>query len=381
LAIYKSSKGYSIRWYDADGRERQKTYKGVTRDEAVKLEREMLAARDRGERPLHDRDAPTFDTVATAWIEERRSEWKTATREQYEQILARWLRPRFGARRITDITDSEGRQFRTAMVDHGLSPRRINLMLLVLKMVLKHARRYLREDPLRDVKRLREPKVEIDPLAPEEIERFLAESPRWWRPYFTVAFWTGARPNELAALKWGDLDSVHNSFRIRAGRYKFYEESTPKTPASVRDVACLAPVTAAFKAQRVQQAAARIKAGRGMPEPGRDYIFTGRDGGLLNVPYIRQIWYDTLRRAELRRRTMYQTRHSFASNALAAGEDPSWIARQLGHTSTEMLFKVYGRFIPNRTRRDGSALLARMSGQPSDTGKIRAFVGSEGGNA
>ena len=41
---------------------------------------------------------------------------------------------------------------------------------------------------------------------------------------------------------------------------------------------------------------------------------------------------------------------------LAAGEAPEWIARQLGHTSTEMLFRVYSRFIPNLTRQDGSAM-------------------------
>ena len=39
----------------------------------------------------------------------------------------------------------------------------------------------------------------------------------------------------------------------------------------------------------------------------------------------------------------------------AAGESPEWIARQLGHTTTEMLFRVYSRYVPNLTRRDGSA--------------------------
>jgi len=34
----------------------------------------------------------------------------------------------------------------------------------------------------------------------------------------------------------------------------------------------------------------------------------------------------------------------------------------LGHASPEMLFSVYARFIPNRTRRDGSALVSRMDG-------------------
>ena len=63
---------------------------------------------------------------------------------------------------------------------------------------------------------------------------------------------------------------------------------------------------------------------------------------------------------------MYQTRHSFASNALAAGEPPLWVAAMLGHTTPEMLFSVYARYIPNRTRRDGSALLARMGTTPPE---------------
>ena len=86
-----------------------------------------------------------------------------------------------------------------------------------------------------------------------------------------------------------------------------------------------------------------------------------------------KVWYKTLERAQLRRRTVYQTRHSFASNALAAGESPSWVAAQLGHATAEMLFKVYARFIPNRTRRDGSALLTRMANittAQSDTGNL-----------
>jgi hypothetical protein len=37
-----------------------------------------------------------------------------------------------------------------------------------------------------------------------------------------------------------------------------------------------------------------------------------------------------------------------------------------------MLFTVYARFIPNRTRCDGSALLARMTAEVGGTGEIRA---------
>lgn len=259
----------------------------------------------------------------------------------------------------------------TQLQDGGLSARRINLVLLVLKQVIRTAlrRRLIREDPTVGIRKLQEPRTEIDPLDPQEVEALLSACPRWWRPYFTVAFWTGARPNELAALKWGDVDWTRATFRIRAGRYRGVE-STPKTIGGIRNVDMLPPVVEAMKAQRAQQAGARLKRGLGAPEPGSDYIFTGSQNGLLKPNFLRDhVWYPTLKKAELRRRTMYQTRHTFASNALTAGEAPSWVAQMLGHTTPEMLFTVYARYIPNRTRRDGSAFASRMAGLAAPDGQ------------
>jgi len=59
---------------------------------------------------------------------------------------------------------------------------------------------------------------------------------------------------------------------------------------------------------------------------------------------------------------MYETRHTFASWALAAGESPEWVARTLGHVNTAMVYRTYGRYIPNLTRQDGSAF-ERLYGQ------------------
>ncbi len=363
MAVRKTSRGYQIWWYDIDGRFRKRTFRGIGRDETVRIEREILAARDRGERPPDERHAPSFAAFAAEWIEECRSGWKASTLSQYQQILKSQLVPVLGECRVSAISESRIRQLITALQDGGLSARRTNLSLLVLKMILRTAsrRRYLRDDPTETIRSLREPKVEVDPLDPEEVTAFLVVCPAWWRPYFTLAFWTGARPNELAALRWGDVDGARGIFRIRAGRYRG-KEGPPKTASSVRDIDLLPAVAEALKAQKAQQAAERLKRGRGAPEPGQDYVFTGPEGGLLNVNALRdRVWYPTLTKATLSRRTMYQTRHTFASNALAAGEAPSWVAAMLGHASPEMLFSVYTRYIPNRTRRDGSALVGRMS--------------------
>jgi integrase len=370
MAIYKTRKGYTVRWYDADGRERQQTSKGITREEALKLEREKLAERDRGEAPVDRRQSPAFADFAATWQEERRAGWKASTVEQYANVLAHQLLPTFGALRVAQVTEPRVLAWLTALRDGGLGARRTNLALTVLRMILASARRrrWLREDPLIAVRALTTTPVEIDPLAPDEVTAFLGACAPYWRPYFVVAFWTGARPNELAALKWGDLDWTAARFRIRAGRYRGVE-GPPKTTHSVRDVDMLPAVVAALRALKASQAAATLKAGAAPPASG--YVFVGTDGGHLNPNWLRdRIWYATLAKAGLRRRTMYQTRHSFASNALAAGEQPSWVSAMLGHANPRMLFQVYARWIPNRTRRDGSALAARMGG--GDTGVVRA---------
>ncbi len=99
------------------------------------------------------------------------------------------------------------------------------------------------------------------------------------------------------------------------------------------------------------------------------YVFCGMRGNPIHDRAFRRwVWDPIIRHLGLKKRTPYQTRHTCATLWLASGENPEWVARQLGHTTTEMLFRVYSRFIPNLTRRDGSAfeqvLAARGFGGP-----------------
>ena len=169
--------------------------------------------------------------------------WKGSMLAQYQQILKSQLLPVFGELRVSAITESRIRQLITGPHDTGLSARPSNLTLRVLKMILRPALRcrYFRDDPIETIRSLREPRAEVDPLDPEEVTAFLTACPVWWRPYFTVAFWTGARPNELAALRWGDVDGAQGIVRIRAGRDRG-KEGPPKTASRVRDIDLLPPV-------------------------------------------------------------------------------------------------------------------------------------------
>lgn len=52
---------------------------------------------------------------------------------------------------------------------------------------------------------------------------------------------------------------------------------------------------------------------------------------------------------------MYETRHTLTSWVLTMGETPKWVARDLGHIDTSMVYKTYCRYIATLTTLTGSA--------------------------
>ena len=114
----------------------------------------------------------------------------------------------------------------------------------------------------------------------------------------------------------------------------------------------LPPVEAALKRQKARS---RLQG---------TYVFSNSAGGPHEVNNLRKrTWYPTLTKAGLRKRTLYQTRHTFATLMLSTGENPNWVAAMMGHSTVQTLFRHYNRFIPNLTRKDGSAFMAQLAGR------------------
>jgi integrase len=74
------------------------------------------------------------------------------------------------------------------------------------------------------------------------------------------------------------------------------------------------------------------------------YVFCNREGQPIdNKNFSDRVWCPLLRHLGLTKRRPYQMRHTAATLWLASGDAPEWIARQLGHANTQMLFTVYTR--------------------------------------
>jgi integrase len=77
--------------------------------------------------------------------------------------------------------------------------------------------------------------------------------------------------------------------------------------------------------------------------------------------YLR--WIRILRKAEVRYRNPYQTRHTIASSLVVLGEVPPCVAAQMGHTDTTTITRTYGKWTRARRNDDRRAWLMRIYGQ------------------
>lgn len=76
------------------------------------------------------------------------------------------------------------------------------------------------------------------------------------------------------------------------------------------------------------------------------FTYPGR-GGYLSVRHIDGFWTRALCKAGVRHRNAYQTRHTYASMMLSAGEPLAWVSNQLGHSSVLVTAQKYARWIPD----------------------------------
>lgn len=305
----------------------------------------------KGRNTLARSKSPLFSEFCETWYREQVIEWRPSYREKVRVVMDKYLIQYFGHKIVDTIKKSDLLDFRASLAkvknpknQTGLTAARINQIMTPLRMILNEAaERYDFDSPYKNIKNLREEKVDVMPFTLEEVWRFINGVRTDYRNYYIVRFFTGLRTSEIDGLKWANVDLERKEIRVREALVNGSENGT-KTRTSDRVVQMNQPVYEALSRQ--QEVTKRLS----------KYVFCLANGKPLDYHNVnRRIWKPTLVRLGLRYRRAYQTRHTAATLWLAAGENPEWIARQLGHANTEMLFRVYSRYVPDVTRKDGSA--------------------------
>ncbi|TAM13090.1 MAG: DUF3596 domain-containing protein [Nevskiaceae bacterium] len=184
------------------------------------------------------------------------------------------------------------------------------------------------------------------------------------RATVTLAVYTGLRPGELLALAIEDVAPDLSKITVQRSITQSVTFKVPKTNKA-RTVLLYPPAREALKvliADAEQREAADLQVWLNRHESRTDHVRvllspkTQARKKVVNDYFVPSAWNtkwaNLTRRAEIRHRPPYQTRHTYACWNLTARGNLAFIANQLGHSDYSMLVKVYGRWIDSESPRE-----------------------------
>lgn len=176
---------------------------------------------------------------------------------------------------------------------------------------------------------------QADPFDMDEITAILGACDGQERNFWKYAFGSGLRTSELIGIDWTYIDWLHFQSAVEQVQVEGILKTYPKTEAGKRKVDM---TRAAHDALIAQKEFTKLAGGAVFHDPR--YKDRWADDHAL-----KKRWMIILRKAGVRYRNPYQTRHTFASTLLSAGANPLYVAKQMGHKNVEMINRTYGRWI------------------------------------
>jgi integrase len=155
------------------------------------------------------------------------------------------------------------------------------------------------------------------------------------RNLFEFAFWTGLRTSELIALRECDIDLDRKVIFVRKAVVDGSEKET-KTRSSARTHQLHEIALKALKAQLL------------LTSTEDERIFTNpkTNQSWSNDKATYRFWVKAVKQTNIKYRTQYTTRHTYASTMLTENKPIGWVAKQMGHSNIAMTLSTYARWIP-----------------------------------
>lgn len=279
----------------------------------------------------------TIKQAVDIWFNHRSKAWAKSTYRGYVSKVNTHILPNFGRMLVSDFKPSVYKSW-AAKVE--LSPKSINEIRSILHGIFKELfnDEIIPSNPIEKCEPTPRRAKEVRPFNAEERAKILAALPdNSVRDFYTFAFWTGLRTGEQLGLCWQDIDFAKNRIYIRQSIVNGKHAGT-KTVSSSRthqlDPRALSVL------QHIRQYHPRPLAHERIFLDPRTLLPWSYDG----VPRER-FWKPALTEAKVDYRCPYTCRHTYASTMLTAKEDPSWIAKQMGHKDWGMIRSIYARWM------------------------------------
>lgn len=339
------------------GKRRRVYFYGATAEEAQNRLLEARHALRQGRKPASG-DEPTLAAYAEQFLERAKLDNRPNTFRNYNYLLRRHVLPRFGKRRLSQISRAMLKSLLADLRKQGLSANTVRLVRASTSVVFGEAvdDGLLTINPALSASRRRADKSArgdklIAPFGELELEQFLvvaAETPEY--PLFLLLARTGLRPGEAYALEWPDID--FRAGRITVSKGIAMGQLGPTKTHTSRHVDMPPSVAAALGQHRAAMAARALADGTG-EIPVR--VFVNGASGCLDESRIRKAFARAMNKAGLSGHRLYDLRHSYATHLLKHGPI-TYVAAQLGHANASTTLRWYARWLPDPNRRYADAL-------------------------
>jgi integrase len=186
---------------------------------------------------------------------------------------------------------------------------------------------------------------------PREAETLLAAVPDNDRAVWATAMYAGLRRGELMGLTVECIDLRRRIIRVECGWDE--REGSQETKGRERRVV---PIPSMLSDLLLSHLA---RTGR----KGKQLAF-GVTGGSPFVPMsVRKRADDAWAAAGLKRITLHQCRHTYASFLIAAGVNAKAVQTYMGHSSITITFDTYGHLFPGNEEETAGLLDAHLAAQ------------------
>lgn len=290
---------------------------------------------------------PTVDEFVHKSFEIHKSSRRYSTHIDYFNGYHRHIKEFLGKKRLDSVKPSDIELWQNALLERGLSARRVKTIRTVLTTLYNDAIKdgIVKYSPLTVVKVPRAPKVEIHPFSLKEIKLILNNCEGQVRNFIALAFFTGMRSGEMVGLKWSDIDFERLEISI-SRTIKMGEISRPKTENSIR-VIDIVDYLLPFLQDQFKLTVNK-----------KSYVFlNSEDEHIYDIKRIRDThWKKILKKIGLNYRPIYHTRHTFATLMIEHNEDILWVSNMLGHTDSTMTLSKYARYIKRKDRKRATFL-------------------------
>ncbi len=329
------------------GKQIQRSVYGATQQEVRKKLSQATAAVDTG--TYKDPCRMTVGAWLDIWSRDYLLDVKPSTSYIYEEQIRNHLKPAIGAVKLEELNPHiiQG-LYNRLLEDKGLSPRSVKAVHSTLHKCLQQAvsNGYIRANPADACMLPRVEKKDIHPLNEAQTAAFLeAVKGHRLEVLYKTAVFTGMREGELLGLPWDAVDfdkgtitvkqQLHPALRKGEGPYL----TTPKN-GKPRTITPAPSIMNLLKVHRREQLERRLMAGPLWEDTG--LVFTNDVGGFLS----RRTVYDTFKRFAKQigepSFRFHDLRHTYAVNAIRAGDDIKTIQENLGHHTAAFTLDVYG---------------------------------------